>query len=220
MGSVIGGLLPLAVGVAISPIPIIAVILMLLSARAGGASAGFGLGWIAGILVATGIFVLLAGVIDTSDSDDTSATVSWVKIALGALLILLAARQWRSRDADAEPPRWMRAVDELEFVKSAGLGFALAAINPKNLLLCASAGIVIGSAAVSGGEQVLALIVYTALAGTTVLIPVIGYAIAADRMRAPLDNLKVWLQANNAAVMSVLLLVIGAVVLGRGIGGF
>ncbi|MEV0947335.1 GAP family protein [Rhodococcus sp. NPDC049939] len=220
MSSVIGGVLPLAVGVAISPVPIIAVILMLLSMRAGGASAGFGLGWIVGILFATGIFVLLAGVIDASDSNGTSATVSWVKIGLGALLLLLAARQWRSRDTGGQPPKWMRAVDELDFLKSAGLGFGLAAVNPKNLLLCASAGIVIGSAAVSGGEQVIALVVYTALAGTTVLIPVIGYAVAGDRMRGPLDNLKVWLQANNAAVMSVLLLVIGAVVLGRGVGGF
>ena len=78
MGSVIGELLPLAVGVAISPIPIIAVILMLLSKRAGGASAGFGVGWILGIVVATGIFVLLAGSVDASDSDGPSATASWV----------------------------------------------------------------------------------------------------------------------------------------------
>jgi len=219
MGSVIGELLPLAVGVAISPIPIIAVILMLLSKRAGGASAGFGVGWILGILVATGIFMFLAGSIDTSDSDGPSATASWVKVVLGVLLLLLAGRQWRSRNAHAEPPKWMQAIDDLNFVKSTGLGFALAAINPKNLLLCVSAGVGIGTAAVSGGEQVVALIVYTVLAGSTVLVPVIAYAVAADKMRGTLDNLKVWLQSNNAAVMSVLLLVMGAVVLGKGFGG-
>jgi hypothetical protein len=48
---------------------------------------------------------------------------------------------------------------------------------------------------------------------------VVAYAVAADKMRGTLDNLKVWLQANNAAVMSVLLLVMGAVVLGKGLGG-
>ncbi|CAG7590478.1 GAP family protein [Rhodococcus opacus] len=219
MGSVIGELLPLAVGVAISPIPIIAVILMLLSKRAGGASAGFGVGWILGILVATGIFMLLAGSIDTSDSEGPSATASWVKVILGVLLLLLAGRQWRSRNAHAEPPKWMQAIDDLNFVKSTGLGFALAAINPKNLLLCVSAGVGIGTAGVNGSEQVVALIVYTVLAGSTVLVPVIAYAVAADKMRGTLDNLKVWLQANNAAVMSVLLLVMGAVVLGKGFGG-
>ena len=44
MGSVIGEILPLAVGIAISPIPIIAVILMLLSPHAKGASVGFMIG--------------------------------------------------------------------------------------------------------------------------------------------------------------------------------
>ncbi|MFC9550926.1 GAP family protein [Rhodococcus sp. NPDC056960] len=219
MGSVIGDVLPLAVGVAISPIPIIAVILMLLSKRAGGASAGFGVGWIVGILVATGIFLLLSGGIDTADSDNPSAMSSWVKVVLGVLLLLLAARQWRSRNANAEPPKWMQAIDELNFVKSTGLGFALAAINPKNLLLCVSAGVFIGTANISGGEQVVALVVYTLLAGSSVLVPVVAYAVAADRMRGTLDGLKVWLQANNATVMSVLLLVIGAVVLGKGFGG-
>ncbi|MCQ4121734.1 GAP family protein [Rhodococcus tibetensis] len=219
MGSVIGEMLPLAVGVAISPIPIIAVILMLLSKRAGGASAGFGVGWIAGILVATGIVVLLAGGIDTADSDGPSATTSWVKVVLGVLLLLLAGRQWRGRNAHAEPPKWMQAIDDLSFVKSIGFGFVLAAVNPKNLLLCVSAGVVIGSSGVSGGEQGIALVVFTVLAGSTVLVPVVAYAVAADKMRGTLDNLKVWLQANNAAVMSVLLLVMGAVVLGKGLGG-
>ncbi|MGH3502089.1 MAG: hypothetical protein ACRDQA_14575 [Nocardioidaceae bacterium] len=45
MGAVIGDVLPLAIGVAISPIPIIAVILMLLSRQASRTSTGFLLGW-------------------------------------------------------------------------------------------------------------------------------------------------------------------------------
>ena len=50
MGEVIGDLLPLALGVAISPIPVIAAILMLLSRQAGKTSTGFLIGWIAGIV--------------------------------------------------------------------------------------------------------------------------------------------------------------------------
>ncbi len=63
MGSVIGEILPLAVGIAISPIPIIAVILMLLSPHAKGASVGFMIGWLAGIGVAIVVFTLLSAVI-------------------------------------------------------------------------------------------------------------------------------------------------------------
>ena len=59
MGPVLGELLPLAVGVAISPVPIIAVILMLFAPRSGVTSAGFLTGWLVGIAAACGIFVVL-----------------------------------------------------------------------------------------------------------------------------------------------------------------
>ena len=62
MGSVIGDILPLALGIAISPIPIIAAILMLLSPKARGTSVGFLLGWVLGIVVAVVVFTLLASV--------------------------------------------------------------------------------------------------------------------------------------------------------------
>ena len=61
MGAVIGDLLPLAVGVAISPVPIVAVILMLMSRQAGRTSVGFLMGWVAGIVVVTTVVLLLVG---------------------------------------------------------------------------------------------------------------------------------------------------------------
>jgi hypothetical protein len=62
MNDVIGEILPLAIGVAISPVPIIAVILMLLAHRAGATAAGFLVGWVAGIVVvATVVTIVAAG---------------------------------------------------------------------------------------------------------------------------------------------------------------
>jgi len=145
MGSVIGDLLPLAVGVAVSPIPIIAAILMLLSKRAGSTSVGFALGWILGIVVATVIFVLLSSKLGDSEGDP-SATVSWIKLALGVLLLAFGVKQWRGRGGEHETPKWMHAIDDMTAVKGLGLGFALAAINPKNLMMCIAAGISIGIA--------------------------------------------------------------------------
>ncbi len=218
MGAVIGDLLPLAVGVAISPIPIVAAILMLLSANAGSASVGFGIGWVVGIVAATGIFILLAGTVGASD-DDGSSSVSWIKVILGALLVVLAAKQWRER-GDTSTPKWMEAIDQLTLPKAAGLGVVLAAVNPKNLLLCVSAGVTIGVGGLAGGGEVVALVVFTVLAASTVVVPVVGYALAADRLREPLASLKNWLQAQNHQVMAIVLLVMGAVVIGKGLGGF
>jgi threonine/homoserine/homoserine lactone efflux protein len=217
MGAVIGEILPLAIGIAVSPIPIIAAILMLFSARAGATSSGFLIGWVLGIVVATAIFTALAGTLQTGD--EPSAVASWIKIGLGVLLVLVGIRQWRGRGGQHDAPKWMAAIDEFTFPKALGLGFLLSAVNPKNLIMAAGAGVAIGSAAVGVGSDVVAIAVFTVIASSTVAIPVIAYLVAAQRMRGPLESLRKWLQDNNATVMATLILVIGAVLVGKGVGG-
>ena len=215
MRSVIGDLLPLAIGVALSPVPIIAAILMIMSKNAGGAAKGFAVGWVAGILIVTTVVTLLAGSLSDSGDEDPTA---WVKIVLGLALLALAGRQWRAR-SDTSAPGWMQAIDTLTVVKATGLGALLSGVNPKNLLLCASAGVVIGAGGLGTGGSVTAILVFTLLASTTVLAVVIGYRVAADRLRPVLTSLRDWLQANTHAVMAIVLVVMGSVVVGRGIGG-
>ena len=101
MTEVIGEILPLAVGIAISPIPIIAAILMLLSPRAKGTSVGFLIGWLAGIVVAIVLFTLLSSVIP-QDTEGPSPVAGVIKIILGVLLLFLAIKQWRARPAEGE----------------------------------------------------------------------------------------------------------------------
>src|SRR4051812_12609835 len=119
MGAVIGEVLPLAIGVAVSPIAVIAAILMLFSARAA-SSTGFLLGWIPGIVVATAAFTALAGTLQTGG--EPSAVASWIKIGLGVLLVLVGIRQWRRRGGQHDAPKWMAAIDEFTFPKALGLG--------------------------------------------------------------------------------------------------
>lgn len=223
MNGVIGGILPLALGIAISPIPIIAAILMLLSPKAKGTSVGFLLGWVLGIVVTVVVFTLLGSIIPASDPDASKPIAGTIQLVLGVLLLLLALKQWRSRPkGDAEPtmPKWMAAIDQLTAVKGAGLGFLLSAVNPKNLLMAVAAGVAIGSAALSGGEAALSIVIFTVVAACSVAVPVIAYLLAAAKMAAPLESLRHWLVHNNATVMAVLLLVIGVVVIGKGIGQF
>jgi hypothetical protein len=52
-----------------------------------------------------------------------------------------------------------------------------------------------------------------------VVVPVIAYAVAKERMREPLAKAKAWLEENNSTVMAVLLLVIGVTLIGKGLGG-
>jgi len=223
MGSVIGEILPLALGVAISPIPIIAAILMLLSPKARTTSLGFLAGWVLGIVVAVTVFTLLSSVLPQSDPDASAPVAGIVKLVLGVLLLFLALRQWRSRPrGDAEPalPKWMGAIDGMTAVRGLLLGFALSALNPKNLIMGAGAGLAIGSGGLTVGATVLCVAIFTVLAAISVVVPVVGYLTASARMAGPLERLRGWLVHNNATVMAVLLFVIGIVMIGKGVASF
>ncbi|WP_243228483.1 GAP family protein [Microbacterium sp. CIAB417] len=223
MNSVIGEILPLALGVAISPIPIIAAILMLLSPRARVTSVGFLLGWLVGIVAAVTVFTLLSSVLPDEDPDASRPIRGVIQLVLGALLLLLALKQWRGRPRAGEEPKlpgWMQAIDSVSFVGAAGLGLLLSALNPKNLIMAAGAGTDIGSADLSTGSIVGVIAIFTVIAASTVLVPVVGYLIAADRLGRVLDALRDWLAKENAVIMAVLLLVIGVSMVGKGIGSF
>ena len=219
MWAQVGEILPLAVGIAISPIPIIATLLMLMAPKARAASLGFAGGWIAGITVAVTVFTLLSSLLPSGDDRGQSTLVGVIKLLLGAGLLFLALRQWRSRPAPGEEPKlpgWMAAVDTMGVGKAAGLAFLLAGVNPKNLLLGAAAGVSIGQ----GESQVVPIVVFVLLAASSVVVPVLAYLVATERMTPPLQSLRAWLVQNNATVMAVLLLVLGTVVIGKALAAW
>ena len=221
MGEVIGELLPLALGIAISPVPIIAVILILLSEHPVAPSLGFAVGWVLGVTAVLVVVTLLIGPA-AGATGSPSLVASVLKIILGAAAVLLGIRQWRSRPkagATPEMPKWMASMSHVSVGRALGLGALLSGVNPKNLTLCIAAGVTLGSAELSTGDVVIAAVVFVLIASSTVVGPVLAYLAARDRMQGPLDELRGWLTLHNAAVMSVLLLVIGVSILGKGLGG-
>jgi threonine/homoserine/homoserine lactone efflux protein len=223
VGSVIGEVLPFALGIALSPIPIMGVILMLQSPRARANGLGFLVGWVVGIVVGVVIFELLSAVVTPGSDDSPKPIIGVIQLVLGILLLVLAWRKWRTRPRDGEEPAlpaWMAGIDTMTTGRAALLGLLLSAVNPKNLLLIIAAGVAIGSAGLELGEEVVATVIFVLLACVTVAGPVLAYLVAGQRMRPALSRLHDWLLANNTAVMAVLLLVIGVVVIGNGLGNF
>jgi len=148
MGQAIGQVLSFGIGVALSPVPIIAVVLMLATPKGRVNGPAFLVGWIVGLAV-VGTIVLLISSGASASSDGAPATwVSILKIVLGLLLVLLAIKQWRGRprgDAEPELPAWMKTIDTFTPVKSAAMAVLLSAINPKNLLLTVGAAAAMNS---------------------------------------------------------------------------
>lgn len=220
MGPAISEVLPFAVGVAISPVPIIAVILMLFSARARVNGPVFLLGWIVGLTVVAAVAYTLSDGADDATSDSAQTSIAWGKIVLGIVLVAGAHRRWRNRPAPgAEPemPKWMAGVDGLTASRALGLGVLLSGVNPKNLILTLGAATGVAQTEASTGGAVAALAVFVVLASLTIAGPVAYRLIGGEAARATLDELKAWLGDHNDAVMAALFLVFGAVLISKGL---
>jgi Sap, sulfolipid-1-addressing protein len=217
MGQAIGQGLSFGVGVALSPLAIVAVVLML--ATPGGRVNGpaFLLGWV-GAIAALGTLVLLAaGGGEASEAGAPAEWVSILKLGLGALLLGLAVRQWRGRPragSEAELPAWMKTVDAFSPVKSAGAAVLLSAVNPKNLILVVGACAAIAQTGASALQQAVALAVFVAIAALGVGAPVAIYYSMGARASAILGELREWMTRSNAAIMAVICLIIGAKLIG------
>ena len=217
----IGDLLPAAVAVALSPIPIIAVVVMLGTPKARRNGPAFALGWLVGLSAVAAIVLLLTR--GASDPDSAASTgIDWLQVGLGVMFLVMASRQWRKRPppgTEPELPSWMARVDSFDPAKALGLGVVLSAANPKNLALTLAAAASIAQAGLDAGQDVIAVAVFVALASSTTVGLVLFYLVATDRAAAPLTRMKEFMARNNAVIMMVILLILGAKLLGEGLGG-
>lgn len=221
MGAAIGSILPEAIGVAISPIPIIAVVLLLSTAKGKANAFGFLIGWLVGLGLVGTLVLLFADPAGASTDDGPAAWVGWLLLALGVLLLFLALKQFRGRPRDGvEPPmpKWMAAIDKFSFGKATGIGFVLSAVNPKNLALTLAAAASIAAAGLSTSSSFVVLGVFVLVGTVGLAIPIGIYLLAGRKSAEILDDLHHWLALHNAAIMSVLFVIIGAKLIGDGLG--
>lgn len=220
MGQAIGQVLAFGVGVALSPVPIIAVVLMLATPKGGSNGPAFLLGWVAGLAVVGTIVLLIAGGASASKHGAPADWVSVVKIVIGVLLLLLAAKQWRGRprgDTQAKLPGWMKAVDTFTPSRSVAMGVALSAVNPKNLLLVVGATAAIAQTGAGTSSQAVALAVFIVIATLGVGSPIAIYSLKGARATKILAELHDWMARENATIMAVICLIIGAKLVGDAI---
>jgi hypothetical protein len=224
MLAIIGQVLPEAVGIALSPIPIIGLILMLLSKNARKNSLMFMLGWLAGLTVVAIIVLALVNAGKLAMGESTTQTgVLWGQLLLGLALLFLAWRQWHGRPKagqTATMPKWMATLDSVKPSRALVLGALLSGVNPKNLLLNVAAAGVIAAAAITPLETAVVTIVFILIASVTIIGPVVYVQIAGPRAEKGLTELKGWLTLHNAAIMAVLFLIIGVKLIGNGLGAF
>lgn len=206
--------LPLALGVALSPLPLIAAVVIALGPGGGRRGSAFLAGRFAGVLVLVGVFSALSEVL--TGLGGSSAVLAVVKALLGLALLVLGVRTWLRRprgEAADEPPAWMASLDGLGTPRCLGTGFVLSVANPKELAFGAGAGVVIGSTLTEAWPSVVAVAVFGVIGCATTALPVGALLVGGERLRPALDNVRTWLIRSNSTITALVMLFFGIVLI-------
>jgi threonine/homoserine/homoserine lactone efflux protein len=217
LGSVLTELIPLALVVALSPLSIIPAVLVLHTPRPRPTGLAFLAGWLVGLAALTAIFLEVSNLLGGVDKPPSWA--SWLRIVVGAALIVFGIYRWLTRKRSAHTPGWMQSLGKLTPAKAGLAAVALTVANPKVLFICAAAGLAIGTAGLGRTHVWLALAWYVAVASSTVALPILAYVVSGDRLDEPLRRLKDWMERQHAVLVAAILIVIGLLVLYKGIHG-
>lgn len=211
-------LIPLALVVALSPLSIIPAVLVLHTPRPKPAGLAFLAGWLCGLAALTSIFVEVSNLLGGL-GDKPPSWASWLRIGVGAALIVFGVYRWLTRKRSAHSPKWMSSLTTITPARAVLTAAVLVVLNPKVLFICAAAGLAIGTAGLDGSRIWLAVAYFVAAAGSTVALPVLAYAVSGDRLDRPLARLKDWMERHHAVLVAGILVIIGVLVLYKGIHG-
>lgn len=212
-GALLSTLIPLSLVVALSPLSMMPAFLIVLHAacprRTGLA---FLFGWLAGLIGVTVAFVQVPHLLGGANQPAPRWT-TWVRIAIGAVLIVIGVWRWASRKRRTQSPRWLNTIGRITPAGALAVGMVLAVVNPKVLLMNGAAGLAIGTAELSTTGAGAAVVSYTAMASSTVAAPMVAYAVAAERVDPQLERVRAWIEVHQAGLTAVIIAAIGGVLL-------
>lgn len=212
-----GQLIPLALVVAMSPLTIIpAIVLVLQSDRARATGLAFLAGWLLGLAATTAVFVQVPRLLDGLNRP-APTWAAWVRIAVGIALVAFGVWRWLNRHRATKQPAWLNRLSRLTPAGAGAVGVGLILINPKVLVVNAAAGLVIGTAGLGVPGAWLAVAYYTVIAGSTVLLPILAYAVAGERVDDQLVRMKHWMERQHAVLMAGFLAAVGLLLVYTGI---
>jgi hypothetical protein len=214
MWSLLSQLLAPAMVVAISPFSIIVAIFVVLHTdRAMANGFAFLVGRLLALAAVTAVFLQVPRMISSLNRPVSPP----VLIAMGGILLMIGGWVWLRRDAMTEEPVWLTRFSRLTPVGALVIGALLVVSNPKMLAASAAAGLLIGTAGVSVAGTTGAVVYYSAVASSTVAVPVLAYLAVGARAEDQLTRLKQWLHRRSGLVSAAILLTAGITLLFMGI---
>lgn len=203
-----------AITVAISPMPLIAlIVLMLVGTRT--AAITWTIAWYVTVAVLIGVATLTGSTAVGEVADDTG--VNYVAFVIAALFLWFGWQSLRDRPApgvQAEEPGWLATLGEMSPPKVAGLSVAIMLVNAKNLPLYIAMGASVGAADLSSGAAVSVVLILALVSSITAIVILLVAILGGQRATELLHGWRAWLVQNNKVVMGLLFVILGISQLG------
>ena len=208
-------LMLIGVAVALDPLPLTAFLIVLPSKCGTVKGAAFVFGWLVSLAIVVTITVLATGNNPPKPSTAPSLAALAAKIALGAVLVVIAVRHIRARGRPKppkKPPKWQEHVDSM----SPWFAMALAPTLQPWALIAAGAATVV-EAKLSSWQSFLALFLYCVLASASSLFLEIYTAVQPAKSQALMGRFRTWVDTHTDQVIIVGSLLIGFWLIGDSI---
>ena len=194
--------------ITLSPLTLVAFILLL--AAKGGIWKGlaFILGWMACLVAVIAAVILATGGDPPRQHTAPSTAVLVIKALLGVLLIWIGIRRRRRRGLPRKPPTWMGWLDRMSPWAAVGFG---AFMQPWSLVAIGAATVV--QAKLSTVGDWLALVMFCLLATSSFLVMELYAALAPEAAQARLGRVQTWIDTHTDQAIIIGSLALGGLLL-------
>jgi hypothetical protein len=174
----------------------------------------------AAYFIATVIFVMLAVgsltifVLGSENSSSSSTGGAAVQAAFGLIFLAVAVQQWRTKPEEGKDPGWMKALDKAGLVAGVVLGVSLT-----NYALLTTGLQKIVTSGLDASAQTSALVFFTVVATSTIVLPLIIYLVRPVWAKDKLGRLRDWLMLHNRVILIVVFGLMGLLFTVQGITG-
>jgi len=205
----------IGIAIALDPLPLTAFIIILASKSGVHKGAFFVAGWFLSLAVVVAVTVLATGNNPPKQNTAPSLASLAVKIALGAVLLVIAARRYRRMGQPRKPknpPKWQAGVDSM----SPWYAMALAPLTQPWGMIAAGAATVV-AAKLSSWEDYLSLVYFCLLASASYLLMEIYGAVRPQQTQDFLQRLRLWIDTHTDQLIVWGSLVVGLWLIGKSI---
>jgi hypothetical protein len=185
----------IGLAVALDPLPLTAFIILLPSQRGVLKGAAFVFGWLASLAVVVAITVLATGNNPPKQNTVPSLAALAVKMALGAVLVIIGLRRMRASRRPRPPkkqPKWQEHVDSMSWWFALGLGPAL-----QPWVLAAAGAATVVEAKLSSAASFLVLFFYCILGSASYLGIEIYAILRPEQSQASLARFRNWISSHT-----------------------